>query len=249
MPSSAPNPAAKTSRRPRGATVSAMEVRAAADALLRAGERPSVEAVRRQLGERGSPNRLAPLLAEWYRDLGARLAKGPSAFERVPAPAAQLLEALWLSLADEARRQATEPSLGDERAQLDLRAHLLSQREGELQARLNDRDALAAALAARAADLDKQLARAIADLTACRKRLADVSADRDRLLQRLAAPRPRAPRPPATAAPRPTRAGRKAAGASKAASAKPAGATARRPAPKARSRPPAGGTTAVRRSR
>ena len=68
--------------------------------------------------------------------------------------------------ADEARRQANEPSLEDERAQLDLRAHLLSQREGELQARLNDRDALAAALAARAADLDKQLARAIGALHA-----------------------------------------------------------------------------------
>lgn len=248
MPSRAPSPATGSARRPRGATVSALEVRAAADALLRAGERPSVEAVRRQLGDRGSPNRLAPLLAEWYRDLGARLAKGPSAFERVPAPAAQLLEALWLSLADEARRQASEPSLGDERAQLDLRDHLLSQREGELQARLNDRDALAAALAARAADLDKQLARAIADLTACRKRLAEVSADRDRLLQRLAAPRPRSPRPPATAAPRPTRARRQAAGAAKAASAKAAPATARA-APGARSRPPAGGGKAARRSR
>lgn len=200
MPSASPRPDA--ARRPRGATVSAMEVRAAADALLRAGERPSVDAVRRTLGQRGSPNRLAPLLADWYRDLGARLAKGPSAFERVPAPAAQLLESLWLALADEAQRRAADPTLAADRAQLDLRSHLLSQREGELQARLKDRDALAAALEARAADLDKQLARAIADLTACRTRLTEVSTDRDRLLQRLAAPRPRvAPAPRASKKP------------------------------------------------
>lgn len=190
------SPRSDPARRPRGATVSAMEVRAAADALLRAGERPSVDAVRRTLGQRGSPNRLAPLLADWYRDLGARLAKGPSAFERVPAPAAQLLESLWLALADEAQRRAADPALATERTQLDLRAHLLSLREAELQARLADRDALASALQARATDLDKQLARAVADLGACRTRLAEVSADRDRLLHRMAAPRPRvAPAP------------------------------------------------------
>jgi hypothetical protein len=248
MPSRAPSPAPGSARRPRGATVSALEVRAAADALLRAGERPSVEAVRRQLGDRGSPNRLAPLLAEWYRDLGARLAKGPSAFERVPAPAAQLLEALWLSLADEARRQAADPTLSAERARLDLRAHVLSQRESELHARLKDRDALAAALEGRATDLDKQLARAVAELSACRTRLAEVSADRNRLLQRLAAPRPRAPRPPVTPAPRAPGTRRQATTASKAPSTNAARVKARR-APKTRSRPGAAGAKAARRSR
>lgn len=202
MASAATSPSVESSRRPRGATVSAVEVRAAADALLRAGERPSVDAVRRHLGQRGSPNRLAPLLADWYRDLGARVAKGPGAFDRIPAPAAQLLESLWLALAEEAQRRATDPALTDDRAQLDLRSQLLSQREGELHARLRDREALAAALEARAVDLDKQLARALADLTACRTRLTEVSVDRDGLLRRLATPRPRVAatrRPPKTA--------------------------------------------------
>lgn len=48
------------------------EVWAAADAVLHAGLRPTIERVRAQLG-RGSPNTVAPMLEAWYAALGKRL--------------------------------------------------------------------------------------------------------------------------------------------------------------------------------
>lgn len=48
------------------------EVFEAADALLGAGERPTVERVRLRLG-RGSPNTIGPLLDAWWAQLAARV--------------------------------------------------------------------------------------------------------------------------------------------------------------------------------
>ena len=55
------------SRPARGAIATNAEVRAAADAVLRTGARPTVDNVRKHLG-RGSPNRITPILADWYRE-------------------------------------------------------------------------------------------------------------------------------------------------------------------------------------
>ena len=178
------------SRPARGAIATNAEVRAAADAVLRTGARPTVDNVRKHLG-RGSPNRITPILADWYRDLGARVSRGASAFDRVPASAAQLLETLWRSLVTEAERQSATPDWAAERAQLDLRAQLLTQRETDLEDRLRAGDALTIALERRAADLDRQLARTLGELQICRTRLDAACTERDQLLRRLAAPRPR----------------------------------------------------------
>ena len=48
--------------------VSAGDVERAADALLRAGERPTIEKVREKLGT-GSPNTINPLLDAWWKRL------------------------------------------------------------------------------------------------------------------------------------------------------------------------------------
>ena len=47
-----------------------IDVEQAADALLRAGERPTIEKVRARLGT-GSPNTINPLLDLWWKKIGA----------------------------------------------------------------------------------------------------------------------------------------------------------------------------------
>jgi hypothetical protein len=82
----------------------------AADALLRQGIKPSVAAVREELGG-GSPNALTPLLAQYWRTLGERLYAGPDSLERVPDPLARVTEWLWQRALEEAReRLAVLPS-------------------------------------------------------------------------------------------------------------------------------------------
>jgi len=48
------------------------EVWAAADTLIAAGERPTIERVRLKIG-RGSPNTVSPMLEAWFATLAPRL--------------------------------------------------------------------------------------------------------------------------------------------------------------------------------
>jgi len=52
--------------------VTASDVGHAADSLLRAGERPTIDKVRAKIGK-GSPNTINPLLDAWWKTLSARL--------------------------------------------------------------------------------------------------------------------------------------------------------------------------------
>src|SRR5262245_35459574 len=120
--------------------VSQHDVDRAADDLLFAGDRPSIEKVRAKIG--GSPDTMAPLLDDWWRRLGERVRTGPSAFERLPQAAALGVEAVFLTLLDEACERARKEE-GRGRAQLeadkynqDVRAHVLSLREQEFQQRI-----------------------------------------------------------------------------------------------------------------
>jgi hypothetical protein len=88
--------------RQRGLTL--LDVQRAADALLRQGTKPSIAAVREQLGG-GSPNTVAPLLEQYWHGLGQRLPEGPKALERVPESLARLSETLWLRALAEARER------------------------------------------------------------------------------------------------------------------------------------------------
>jgi Plasmid replication region DNA-binding N-term len=125
--------------------VTAMDVERTADALLRAGERPTIERIRARLGG-GSPNTVNPLLDAWWRRLGARLEGGPAALERLPEAVAHVAEALWLQALQEGRRRAQlelksrEGSTARQEDDLQVRSHVLSLREGELTQRLDDRD-------------------------------------------------------------------------------------------------------------
>jgi hypothetical protein len=121
------------------------DVSHAADALLRLGVRPTVEKVRAKIG-RGSPNTINPLLDAWWKTLSARLDSGPAALQRLPEPVAHVAEALWMQALEETRRRilieqrdgARVTELDKQR--LEVRSHVLTLREGELDSRLRDRD-------------------------------------------------------------------------------------------------------------
>jgi chromosome segregation ATPase len=88
----------------RDGAINVLDVQRAADALLRQCIKPSVAALREQLGG-GSPNTLTPMLARYWETLGTRLATGPEALERVPESLARVTELLWRRALEEARER------------------------------------------------------------------------------------------------------------------------------------------------
>jgi hypothetical protein len=121
------------------------DVSHAADTLLRAGNRPTVEKIRTTLG-RGSPNTINPMLDGWWKTLSARLDSGPAALHRLPESIAHIAEALWMQALEEGKRRAALEQRDSARVaeldkqRMDLRSHVLTLREGELDSRLRDRD-------------------------------------------------------------------------------------------------------------
>ena len=125
--------------------VSVGDVERAAGALLRAGERPTIEKVPDKLGT-GSPITINPLLDAWWKRLSARLDAGPAALHRVPESVAHAAEALWMQALDEGRRRtaqeqhATTRALTTDKQTIEVRSHVLSLRGGDLESRLRDRE-------------------------------------------------------------------------------------------------------------
>ena len=79
---------------PRGITEN--DVFSACDALVLAGERPTIERVRQKIG-RGSPNTVSPMLDSWFKGLGRRL-QDPGAFAPppdIPEPVMQAAQHFW----------------------------------------------------------------------------------------------------------------------------------------------------------
>jgi Plasmid replication region DNA-binding N-term len=97
----------------RQGAIGAFDVQRAADALLRQGTKPSVAALREQLGG-GSPNTITPLLAKYWETLGARLGAGPESLERVPESLARVTELMWRRALDEARERVKILGVRDE---------------------------------------------------------------------------------------------------------------------------------------
>ncbi len=146
-PNRLPRPDPPTTRR----GITAADVDRAADALLRDGERPTIEKVRLRIG-RGSPNTINPLLDQWWSRLAGRLDAGPAALHRLPEPVAHAAEGLWLQALQEARHRAqleagsTRKALARERQDLSVQSHILSIRENELKARIAAAESRAARL-------------------------------------------------------------------------------------------------------
>jgi hypothetical protein len=121
------------------------DVSHAADSLLRSGMRPTIEKIRAKIGK-GSPNTINPMLDAWWKTLSARLDAGPAALHRLPETVAHIAEALWMQALEEGRRRAqqelktSERQAADHQQNLEVRSHVLTLREGELDSRLRDRD-------------------------------------------------------------------------------------------------------------
>jgi Plasmid replication region DNA-binding N-term len=158
------------------------DVSHAADALLRSGERPTVEKIRAAIG-RGSPNTLGPLLDAWWKHLSARLDAGPAALHRLPETVAHVAEALWMQALDEGRRRAqlelksARTSATEQQQNLEVRSHVLTLREGELDARLHDRERTITELNLQLRELTLLLRKEQATRDAQSKRIATVETD------------------------------------------------------------------------
>lgn len=120
------------------------EVWAAADALIAAGERPTIERVRLKIG-RGSPNTVSPMLEAWFATLAPRLgvaAPGTQAAEEgAPKELRQALDSVWAAAVVAARGEAEKAlaperyRLGQEGLELEVAREELAQREAALSER------------------------------------------------------------------------------------------------------------------
>jgi len=156
--------------------VAAHLIEQAANELLRRGERPTVEKVRALVG--GSPNRIGPILEAWWKRIAEKLKEDrPGPLERLPTRLAHIAESFFLAAVEEARRyveheqQRTREAQERTRQDLEVKSHLLSLREEELETlrrRLEERvDTLEALLRAE------------------RLALRRITAERDHALERI----------------------------------------------------------------
>ncbi|MBO1244502.1 DNA-binding protein [Bordetella holmesii] len=161
-----------------GIGIQQQDVWAAADALLRAGEQPTIERVRLHLG-RGSPNTVGPHLKTWLRDLGGRRDKGEPP-DAIVAAAQQLWQMALSQAHADANAQAAEQhaalraeqaAIETQREALEADAQRLLQREADLEAALVAAQALGQAAQARAQALQQRLDSAEAELQALRQAL------------------------------------------------------------------------------
>lgn len=132
--------------------VQAHDVAQAADQLIAAGQRPTIERVRQTLG-RGSPNTIAPLLDAWFAQLGPRLGlvneasgEGPHGPSTIPTAVWEAVKTLWeqalVNAGDVVQREFAQQSetlreqrvaLEVDRAALDVVVVQVAQREQKQQ--------------------------------------------------------------------------------------------------------------------
>ncbi|EIM31599.1 Plasmid replication region DNA-binding protein [Leptothrix ochracea L12] len=167
--------------------ITANDVWQAADELLQAGERPTIERVRLKMG-RGSPNTVSPHLDGWFASLGARLdtavvnGQGKSGAGRLagsfdtvdatnPDEAFTLAASTFWQLSLTSARHAVEASLSEVRTaltqqaedlkqaqdKLELKAQRMAARQEGLERALHGAEHQRAEAAQRAASLDAQL--------------------------------------------------------------------------------------------
>ncbi|WP_458765848.1 DNA-binding protein [Cupriavidus basilensis] len=157
----------------RSRSITQQDVWQAADALLLAGQRPTIERIRLHLG-RGSPNTVSPHLDAWFAGLGARL-QDPQAFAapaNLPEPVNQAARYLWDAAQAEARATvsasyaARESELALARAAVEAEQAALAQERAILMAKLDAADNALAELARARDEASERAARAEAQLVA-----------------------------------------------------------------------------------
>lgn len=163
------------------------EVWAAADALIAAGERPTIERVRLKIG-RGSPNTVSPMLETWFATLGPRLGvalAGTQAEEGAPKELRQALDKVWATAVASARDEADralEPErdrLAQQGLKLDIARQELLQREVALTERGIALEHALELAKSQLRDQAVQLEKASRDLEQARSSLATLVRERD----------------------------------------------------------------------
>ncbi len=199
--------------RDRGATVSYAEIERAARSLMAAGERPTVEAVRKALG-RGSPNHIATCMQKFWKNQAALNAGDPIALTRLPPELADAAIAQWeqaLRLAQQTASyedNAARASLEQLRRDTEVRARSVELREKEWDLAARIRERALAETREHVNVLLKELALGSAELRARETRIADLEVQLEQLREQLATVIARAivkhrARPRATRRPRP----------------------------------------------
>jgi len=165
------------------------EVWAAADALIAAGERPTIERVRLKIG-RGSPNTVSPMLESWFATLAPRLgvtaASGSRpAEEGAPKELRQALDGVWAAAVAAAREKA-ERALAPERdrlvqqdRELEVAREELAQREAALSERGVALEHALELVKSQLRNQAAQLEKAGRDLDQARSSLATLVQERD----------------------------------------------------------------------
>jgi chromosome segregation ATPase len=163
------------------------EVWVAADALIAAGERPTIERVRLKIG-RGSPNTVSPMLEAWFATLAPRLgvaAAGAQAEEGAPKELLQALNKVWAAAVASARDEADralEPErdgLAQQGLKLDIARQELLQREAALSERGIALEHALELAKSQLRDQTAQLEKAGRDLEQARSSLANLVQERD----------------------------------------------------------------------
>ncbi len=183
--------AAYGTTRERGATLSYPEIERAARSLMAAGERPTVEAVRKALG-RGSPNHLAPSLKRFWKEQAALNAGDPLALTRLPPELADAAVAQWEQALRFAQQTATyednaaRAHLEHLRRDTEIRAHSVGLREKEWDMAARVRERALAETREHVNALLKELALGSAELRARETRIADLEVQLEQLREQLA---------------------------------------------------------------
>ncbi|MEZ5438294.1 MAG: DNA-binding protein [Lysobacteraceae bacterium] len=161
------------------------QVAAAADALLRSGEKPTIERVRAELGT-GSPQTVIRHLDTWWSGLGERLerAEAKTAIPSAPDGVNDAASALWI-LAFEQASAVAEKALDDRHQALAQQEQLLAEREQEAAQSVAD-------ATQRAETAEKSLQETVESLTEERqtvkerdRQILDLREDRGQLVGRL----------------------------------------------------------------
>jgi hypothetical protein len=184
-------PTAYGTRRDRGATVSYAEIERAARSLLSAGERPTVEAVRKTLG-RGSPNHIATCMQQFWKNQAALNSGDPIALTRLPPELADAAVAQWeqaLRLALQTAKvedSAARAHLDELRRDTEVRAHSVELREKEWDMAARVRERALADAREHVNVLMKELATDRAELRAREARITDLESQLDEHRRQLA---------------------------------------------------------------
>lgn len=125
--------------------ITELDVHQAADSLVSAGERPTVERIRAALGT-GSPNTVIRHLDSWWASLGTRLAtqSATSALPEMPERVGAFAQRLWREALEAATHDATtrvaaeRQALQDDRIVLSTERTALQSRMAELQQTADD---------------------------------------------------------------------------------------------------------------